>query len=57
MTGSETNDAMTVGGLAVAAAIFYAAWHEYSVRNRRDAKLLTALGALSLAGSVAFWLQ
>jgi hypothetical protein len=56
MTGSETNDVMTVGGLAVAAAIFYAAWHEYSEKNRRDAKLLTALGAVSLAGSIAFWL-
>ena len=56
MTGSESNDVMTVGGLAVAAAIFYAAWYEYSEKNRRDAKLLTALGAVSLAGSIAFWL-
>ena len=57
MTGSETNDVMTVGGLAVAAAIFYAAWHEYSAKNRRDAQLLTALGAVSLVGSIAVWIH
>jgi len=57
MTGSETNDVMTVGGLAVAVAIFYAAWHEYSAKNRRDAQLLAALGAVSLVGSIAVWIH
>jgi hypothetical protein len=57
MTGSETNDVMTVGGLAVAVAIFYAAWHEYSAKNRRDAQLLAALGAVSFVGSIAVWIH
>jgi hypothetical protein len=48
---------MALGGLAVAAAILYAAWHEFSEKNRRDAQLLAALGAVSLMGSVAGWLQ
>jgi hypothetical protein len=45
------------GALALAAALLYAAWHEFSAKNQRDAKLLTAVGAVSLAGSAAAWLQ
>lgn len=44
------------GALALAAALLYAAWHEYSAKNQRDAKLLAAVGAVSLAGSAAAWL-
>jgi hypothetical protein len=47
---------MTIGGLIVAAAVLYAAWHEYARNNRRDARLLAATGAVSLMGSAAVWL-
>jgi hypothetical protein len=46
---------MAVGGLIFAAAVLYAAWHEYARSNRRDAGLLAATGALSLVGSAAVW--
>jgi hypothetical protein len=52
-----TDQVMVIGGLALACAILYAAWHEYSEKNPRDAKLLAAVGAVSLMGSVAAWLQ
>jgi len=39
--------------LALSLPILYAAWHEYSERNTRDAKFLTGLGAggLILSGA------
>ena len=43
------------GSLTVALAILYAAWHEYTEKNRRDANLLAAVGVVSLMGS-AQWL-
>ncbi len=48
---------MAIGGLAVACAVLYAAWHEYSEKNQRDAKFLAVVGAASLMGSAAAWLQ
>ncbi|MDT8989325.1 hypothetical protein RQP54_00455 [Curvibacter sp. APW13] len=32
-------------GLALSIPVLYAAWHEYSQRNLRDAKLLAGCGA------------
>ncbi len=46
-----------IGALALAVAILYAAWQEYAAKNQRDAKLLAAVGAFSLMGSAAAWLQ
>jgi hypothetical protein len=43
---------MAIGALALALAILCAAWHEYRERNRRDASLLAAVGAVSLMGRV-----
>jgi hypothetical protein len=43
--------------MALALAVLYAAWHEYSAKNHRDAKLLAALGAVSLTGGALAWLQ
>ena len=48
---------IAIGGLALAAAVLYAAWHEYAAKNQRDAKLLAAVGAISLMGSAMAWLQ
>ena len=48
---------MAIGALALAAAVLYAAWHEYAAKNPRDAKLLAAVGAISLMGSATAWLQ
>ena len=48
---------VAIGGVALAGAILYAAWHEYIEKNPRDASLLAAVGALSLMGSAAAWLQ
>lgn len=48
---------MAIGALALAAAVLYAAWHEYAAKNQRDAKLLAAVGAASLIGSVAAWVN
>jgi hypothetical protein len=48
---------MAIGALALAAAVLYAAWHEYAAKNRRDAKLLAVIGTASLMGSVAVWLN
>jgi hypothetical protein len=45
------------GALALALAIFYAAWHDYRADNRRDAKLLTAVGSLALVGTAVAWAQ
>ena len=46
-----------IGALVLALAILYAAWHEYKERNRRDARLLAAVGGLSLIGSVVAWIR
>ena len=46
-----------IGALVLAFAILYAAWHEYTEKNRRDAKLLAAMGAVCLMGSSVAWLQ
>ena len=48
---------MAIGGIALAAAVLYAAWYEYAAKNQRDAKLLAAVGAASLMGSVAAWVD
>jgi len=48
---------LALGGVALAVAIFYAAWREYAVKNQRDAKLLTAFGAISLMGGTLHWLH
>lgn len=48
---------ITFGALALALAIFYAAWHDYRADNRRDAKLLTAVGSIALAGTAMAWAQ
>jgi len=45
------------GGLALASVVVYAAWHEYSAKNHRDAKLLAAIGVFSLMGSALAWLN
>jgi hypothetical protein len=52
-----SSQVMVIGGLALAAAILYAAWHEYAGENRRDAQFLAVVGTASLMGSVAAWLQ
>ena len=36
---------------AVMLSIFYAAWHEARAKNTRDARLLSAMGVVSLIGS------
>jgi len=46
---------MAIAGFAVAAALLYAAWHEYSARNRRDANLLAVAGFVGFASSTAAW--
>ncbi len=48
---------VAIGALALAAAVLYAAWHEYAAKNTRDAKLLFAVGTISLMGSAAAYLQ
>lgn len=48
---------IATGAFALACAVSYAAWHEYRQKNHRDAKLLSAIGALSLIGSAMAWLQ
>jgi len=48
---------MAIGALALTISILYAAWHEFKNRNRRDARLLAAVGAFSLIGSAVAWLQ
>lgn len=48
---------IAVAGFLLAAAVLYSAWHEFSEKNARDAKLLAAVGAASLMGSTAVWLQ
>lgn len=40
-------------GLALSIPVLYAAWHEYSHRNLRDAKLLAGCGAGGLLLVVA----
>lgn len=48
---------MAIGALALALAVLYAAWHESRAKNTRDARLLAAVGAVSLMGGAAAWLQ
>lgn len=48
---------VAIGGLALAAAVLYAAWNEYAAKNQRDAKALATVGALGLMASAAAWLQ
>lgn len=48
---------MAIGGLALAAAVLYAAWHEYAAKNQRDAKVLATVGTLGLIASATVWLQ
>lgn len=48
---------IAIGALALAAAVLYAAWHEYAAKNPRDAQLLAAVSALGLMGSTMAWLQ
>ena len=48
---------IATGAFALACAVLYAAWYEYSQKNHRDAKLLATVGALSLTGSALAWLQ
>lgn len=45
-----------LGTLALAGAVLYAAWHEYAARNRRDAKLLAAVGTAGLLAGACAWL-
>ena len=47
---------IAIGALTLAAAVLYAAWHEYATKNNRDAKLLAAVGAISLVGGAAAWI-
>lgn len=48
---------MAIGALVLALVILYAAWQETRARNTRDARLLVAVGAVSLMGSAVVWLQ
>lgn len=48
---------LAFGATALALAVLYAAWHDYKADNRRDAKLLTAVGSLALVGSAVAWIQ
>ena len=48
---------IVIGGFGVAIAILYGAWHEYTEKNHRDAKLLAAAGAFGLMGSAVAWLR
>jgi hypothetical protein len=47
---------LAYGALALAAVVFYAAWHEYAAKNQRDAKLLAAVATAGLLGGAAVWL-
>lgn len=42
---------LAFGALVVALVILYAAWHEASAKNARDASLLAAMGFAGLLGS------
>jgi hypothetical protein len=48
---------MAIIALALTLCILYAAWYESRAKNARDARLLAAVGAVSLVGSVAVWLH
>ena len=48
---------MAIGALALAAALLYAAWHEYAASNRRDARLLAGMRTASVMGGAIAWLQ
>ena len=48
---------LAIGALALAVVVLYAAWHEFRVENKRDTRLLAALGVASLLGGVAAWVQ
>lgn len=47
---------VAIAGFALAAAVLYAAWYEYTDNNRRDARLLASVGAAGLLGSFWMWL-
>ncbi len=47
---------LAIGAFALAAAILYAAWDAYATQNPRDAKMLFAIGSVSLVGGAAGWL-
>lgn len=47
---------IAIGALVLSAAILFAAWHEYTAKNQRDAKLLVAVGAVSVFGGIAAWI-
>lgn len=47
---------IAIGALALAFVILYAAWHESRLENKRDARLLAAIGFASLLGGVAAWM-
>lgn len=48
---------IALGATALALAVLYAAWHDYKTDNRRDAKLLTAVGSMALAASAVALIQ
>ena len=48
---------VAIGALALTLVVLYAAWHEAKAKNIRDARLLAAVGAVSLMGGAAAWLQ
>ena len=56
MTDLMSSD-IAIGGIALAAAVLYGAWHEYTEKNHRDAKALATVGALGLMASAAAWFQ
>jgi hypothetical protein len=47
---------VALGAFALAVAVIYGAWKEYSLANARDGKLLAAIGSASLLGSALAWL-
>ncbi len=54
---SNPSTEFALGAMALACAILYSAWHEYAAKNRRDARLLAAIGTVGLMGSTLHWLQ
>lgn len=47
---------MAIGALVLSTVILYGAWQESRARNTRDARLMAALGSVSLLGSAVAWL-
>ena len=48
---------MAWGVLGMAVGMLYSAWHDYKGGNTRDARLLAALGTVSLVGGAMACLQ